>query len=138
MKNWFFALALMVFFLSSCKDTSAPTIESLTVNGTAITASGQTVNAGINEDVRIQGVVRDDEDLLQFIVFIDTTGLDDKERLYADGLSGTEAAIDFTLSGRLLDSLAQRYYFGQALPVEFTLSDQNQNTTNRVINFVIN
>ena len=67
------------------------------------------------------------------IAYIDTTGLDDRERLYADGLSGTEAFSEFTFSMRSIDSLSNLYFFGNPTPVTFTVLDNNQNSSTVVI-----
>lgn len=136
MKNGLVCLAIALTF-ASCKDKSAPTISSFKINGVEVTNQA-IYSASRSESATFQVILNDDEDLLQFIAFIDTTGVDDKERLYAKGLSGTEGFAEFTFSMRFLDSLGQRYFFGLPVPVQFVVTDQNTNSTRRTVSFEIN
>jgi hypothetical protein len=129
MKIRIWTIIATLFMLTACKDSSAPVFSSFKINGQEIDLNNPSFSAGINESATFQIISMDDTELLQLIAFIDTTGLGDKERLYADGLSGKESFSEFTFAMRTIDSLAQLYFFGEALPVTFTLIDNSQNTT---------
>lgn len=129
---------LLAGLLASCKDSSAPTISSFKINGVEIGTAGPVFNGSVNESATFQLVVNDDEELLQFIAFIDTTGLDDKERLYGQGLSGKEDYVEFTWQMRYIDSIGQRHFFGQDVPVIFRVMDQSLNTESMTVTFNLN
>jgi hypothetical protein len=139
MKKYSFLLLLVVLFVvTACSDKSAPTFTSLKINGADVNIAGASYIGGINETVTLDWVVADDKELFQFITFIDTTGLDDRERLQAKGLSTKEDFIRVELRMKALDSLSDLYFFGNPLPVNFTIIDDAQNKTNTVINFTAN
>ena len=138
MKNWLPAIAMIAILFTSCKDTSAPGFTSFKINGTEIALEGATFSAGINDEATIQAILNDNDDLLQFIAYIDTTGVDDKERLYAKALSGREGFVEFTWDMRYVDSLGQRYYFGLPVPIIFTVLDNNTNTESVTVSFNVN
>lgn len=129
MKNRFWILITFLFVITACKDTSPPFFTSFKIDGMDVDLNNATYSAGINQTATFQIISGDDEELLQLIAFIDTTGLNDKERLYADGLSGKEDYTEFTLTMRAIDSLSNKYFFGEALPLQITLLDNNQNST---------
>jgi hypothetical protein len=119
---------MSLIFLTACKDTSAPVFVSFKINGQEINLDSPSFSAGIGQTATFQIIVTDDEELLQLIAYIDTTGLDNRERLYADGLTGKETFTEFSLTMKSIDSLSQLYFFGQAMPLTITIIDNNQNT----------
>jgi len=138
MKNWLLALSVLFIGLSSCKDTSPPGFTFIKVNGVDIGTNNPVINASRNESATFQITVNDDEDLLQFITYIDTTGLDDKERLFAQAVSGTEDYVEFEWEMSFIDSLGDRHFFNQAVPVIFRVLDNNQNSEEVTVSFNIN
>jgi len=138
MKNWLLALTALFIIVSSCKDTSAPGITILKANGIDIGTNNPVINASSSESVTFQVTVNDDEELLQFITYIDTTGLGDKERLFAQAVSGTEDYVEFEWEMSYVDSLGDRHYFGQPIPIIFTVLDNNQNSESTTVTFNIN
>ncbi|MCP4121320.1 MAG: hypothetical protein GY751_06165 [Bacteroidetes bacterium] len=138
MKNWLLALTALFIVVSSCKDTSAPSITILKANGIDIGTNNPVINASRNESATFQVTVNDDEELLQFITYIDTTGLGDKERLFAQAVSGTEDYVEFEWEMSYVDSLGDRHYFGQPTPIIFTVLDNNQNSESVTVTFNIN
>jgi len=138
MKKYSFLLLLaIVLVVSACSDKSGPTFTSLKINGADVTVAGASYIGGINETVTLDWLVKDDEELFQFITFIDTTGLEDRERLFAQGLTGKEEFVRVDLRLKALDSLSNLYFFGNPLPVNFTIIDEAQNKTNTVVTFTV-
>ena len=138
MKNWLLAVSMLLIVFSSCKDTSPPVFSQIKVNGIDVGIGDPIINANITETATFQITMRDDEDLFQFITYIDTTGQDDKERLNAYAVSGTEDFVEFSWPMTYIDSLSQLYYFGLPVPILFTVQDNNTNTETITVTFNIN
>ena len=135
MKKLYFLIALVAVVAVGCKDGTAPTFSSLTINGVAANVGGTEYTGSVGETVTMDWIVADDTELFEFITFIDTTGFEDRERLHAQSISGKEDFVRVELRMKALDSLSQLYYFGNPIPVNFTIIDDGQNKTNTQIIF---
>jgi hypothetical protein len=138
MKKYSLLLLLaIVLVITACSDKSGPTFTSLQVNGANLPIVNAAYVGSVNDTVLLDWVVKDDKELFQFITFIDTTGLEDRERLFAQGLTGKEEFVRVELRLKALDSLSNLYFFGNPIPVNFTIIDDAQNKTNTIITFTI-
>ncbi|MEZ5006955.1 MAG: hypothetical protein R2753_02255 [Chitinophagales bacterium] len=137
MNKFTFLLIAIVMLLASCKDKSAPVFSSFLINGAPVDQVAGVYSGSFNDTAVVDMIIQDDEELFQFIAFIDTTGVGDNERLYAESLTGKEDFVRMTYTFKALDSLSQLYFFGNAVPVNFTAIDNNQNTSSIIVNFTV-
>lgn len=137
MKKYTFILLAAIAFLTSCKDKSAPVFSSIKINGTVIDQAAASYTGSFSDTAVIDMIIQDDEELFEFIAFIDTTGADDKERLFAKSISGKEDFVRMTYTLKSIDSLSQLYFFGDVVPVSFTAIDNSQNTSSVIVNFKV-
>lgn len=137
MKKYAFFLLAIIFVMSACADKSGPTFTSLKIDGVETPVSGATYTGSSSETVTLDWVVQDDEQLFEFITFIDTTGFEDRIRLHAQSISTNVDFVRVELSLRSLDSLSQIYFFGNPIDVNFTAIDDAQNKTNTIVTFTI-
>ena len=136
MKNLFYlVMACLLLSITGCKDKSAPSITSFKINDLEIDLNIPLYSANFNAQLEIEAIVTDDDELLNFITYIDTTGLGGTERLFSRALAGSEDFIQWNLSMRSVDSLSQKYYSGQPVPIYFEASDQQFNTSTIVLSF---
>ncbi len=137
MKKFTFILAAAIFFLSSCKDSSGPIFSSLKIDGIDTAIEGAAYTGAISDTVTLDWVVQDDNELFEFITFIDTTGFEDRERLHAQSISSNVDFVRVELRMKALDSLSQLYFFGNPIPINFTAIDDAQNKTNTIVTFSV-
>ncbi len=134
MKNWSFTIIALLFLLSSCGDKSDPVFTTFTIDGESV-ADLATFTASFGATAEIASVVNDDDELLQFIGYIDTTGIGGTSRIFAVGLTGKETFVQHNLKMSTVDSISQANYFGGPVPIIFEVSDQQFNSAIRTVFF---